>query len=215
MSCWPPNVAGAMTACGFRGGHPQHTPSAPARWTLGGPTTVLDTTCIADLSLTPDGTTSNKEHDPHGQAPGALHLRSDVERKAMFDVEETDRLPAASYTRASSDAVYARLLERAGHALAAGHSVILDAVWLTAAEQDAARTLAVRHGARFDGLWLDAPLAVLHARVAARRGDASDATPDVVTRQAEAAANPAGWPTVDASGDPAATLRAARAQLGC
>lgn len=150
-----------------------------------------------------------------GRAPGALHLRSDVERKAMFGVEETDRLPAASYTRASSDAVYARLLERAGHALAAGHSVILDAVWLTAAEQDAARTLAVRQGARFDGLWLDAPLAVLHARVAARRGDASDATPDVVTRQAAAAANPAGWPIVDASGDPAATLRAARAQLGC
>lgn len=140
-----------------------------------------------------------------GRAPGALHLRSDLERKALAGVEETERLPAASYTRASSDAVYARLLDRAGRALAAGHSVVLDAVWLRQGERELAR----RHGARFDALWLTAPLAVLAARVSARVGDASDATADVVASQATAEANPAGWPELDASGDAAATLGAA------
>jgi uncharacterized protein len=32
-----------------------------------------------------------------GRAPGALWLRSDIERKAMFGIEETVRLPASAY----------------------------------------------------------------------------------------------------------------------
>ncbi len=144
-----------------------------------------------------------------GRSPGALHLRSDLERKALARVEEAVRLPAASYTKASSDAVYDRLMQRAGHALRAGHSVLLDAVWLTREEQQAARDLAMQTGARFDGLWLTAPLDVLRARVASRTGDASDATADVVARQAEARPNPAGWPQIDAAGTPEATLAAA------
>jgi len=35
----------------------------------------------------------------------------------------------------------------------------------------------------FEGLWLDIPKDVAQARVAARKGDASDATPAVVDRQ--------------------------------
>jgi len=38
-------------------------------------------------------------------------------------------------------------------------------------------------GVPFQGIWLDVPKDVAQERVAARRGDASDATPDVVARQ--------------------------------
>src|SRR5690606_18644394 len=63
-----------------------------------------------------------------GGPPGAVHLRSDVERKRLAGVGETHRLPPETYTRESASAVYARLNALAGRALAAGRSVVLDAV---------------------------------------------------------------------------------------
>ena len=53
---------------------------------------------------------------------------------------------------------------------------------------------------RFDGLWLCAPEEVLVGRVAARRGDASDATPEVVERQLGYALGPIHWTRIDVSG---------------
>ncbi len=41
-------------------------------------------------------------------APGAVLLRSDVERKVMFGVAETDRLPAQAYDAAATRKVYGR-----------------------------------------------------------------------------------------------------------
>ena len=43
-----------------------------------------------------------RQHDP---------LRSDVERKAMFGVAETDRLPASAYSSDVARRVYERLLD--------------------------------------------------------------------------------------------------------
>ena len=59
-----------------------------------------------------------------GSAPGAVHVRSDLERKALFGVEETVRLPAQSYTAQASAEVYAIVLRKARLALAAGQSVV-------------------------------------------------------------------------------------------
>jgi uncharacterized protein len=67
--------------------------------------------------------------------------------------------------------------------LRAGHSVVLDAVFARADERAAAEALAARLGVPFEGLWLDVPKEVAQARVAARKADASDATPAVVERQ--------------------------------
>ena len=64
-----------------------------------------------------------------------------------------------------------------------GHSVVLDAVFARPDERDAAEALAHKLGVPFEGLWLDVPKEVAQARVAARRADASDATPAVVERQ--------------------------------
>jgi predicted kinase len=75
--------------------------------------------------------------------------------------------------------------------------VIADAVFLRAEE----RAAIAAAGEPFTGLWLEAPLEVLRARVAARRGDASDATPAVV--EAAAARDPGciTWHRLDASTD--------------
>ena len=57
-----------------------------------------------------------------GRAPGALWLRSDVERKAMFGIEETDRLPASAYASDVTRDVY-RAAHREGADCASGRAV--------------------------------------------------------------------------------------------
>ena len=92
-------------------------------------------------------------------------------------------MPAGSYTPDSSTGVYAAMLDRAEQALRAGHSVVLDAVFAKPEERAAAEASAQKVGVPFEGTWLDIPKDVAQARVAARKGDASDATPAVVERQ--------------------------------
>ena len=118
-----------------------------------------------------------------GAAPGAVHLRSDLERKHLAGVDPLTRLPATAYAPTASRAVHDRLCARAETLLAAGQSVILDATFLDAHERRAAAELARRSGVSFDGIWLEAPQDVLVARVDARRGDASDADAAVVAGQ--------------------------------
>ena len=118
-----------------------------------------------------------------GRTPGAVVVRSDVERKRLSGIGLNERMPAGSYTPDFSARVYAALQERAERILRAGQSVVLDAVFAREDERRAAEALAARVGVPFEGLWLDVPKDVAQARVAARKGDASDATPDVVERQ--------------------------------
>ncbi len=66
-----------------------------------------------------------------GRAPGALWLRSDLERKAMFGVEETVHLPASAYASDVTRDVYERLIDKARIALRAGQAVLLDATFAT------------------------------------------------------------------------------------
>ncbi|MBM3544932.1 MAG: hypothetical protein FJX44_10605 [Alphaproteobacteria bacterium] len=118
-----------------------------------------------------------------GAFPGAVHVRSDVERKRLFGVPPEARLPAHAYAPEISDQVYAMCRKRARLALEAGHSVIVDAVHAKPSERAAIRALAAGTGAAFTGLWLDAPPETMRKRVAARAGDVSDATPEVVEAQ--------------------------------
>ncbi|MEP9368464.1 AAA family ATPase [Xanthobacter sp. VNH20] len=120
-----------------------------------------------------------------GRAPGAVILRSDIERKRMAGVGETETLPPLAYTPEATQAVYERVRARAALALAAGQAVIADAVHARPQERDAIEAVAREAGLDFLGLWLDAPVSTLIARVEQRRGDASDATADVVLRQAD------------------------------
>ncbi|MFT0860722.1 AAA family ATPase [Ancylobacter sp. G4_0304] len=148
-----------------------------------------------------------------GPLPGAVHLRSDVERKRLMGAPEFETLPEAGYAHAITAQVYERLREQARAVLAAGHGVIVDAVHQRPEERAALEQVARVCGARFRGLWLEAPLDALAARVSARRGDASDAGEEVVRQQAARAIGPLDWVRVDAGGRPDEVLARARAAL--
>ncbi|MHA7063003.1 bifunctional aminoglycoside phosphotransferase/ATP-binding protein [Azospirillum argentinense] len=148
-----------------------------------------------------------------GASPGAVVLRSDALRKRLFGIGETERLPAEAYTPAVTERVYAGLLERARTALAAGHAVVLDAVHARPEERAAAAALAAEAGVRFDGIWLDAPLDTRIARIAGRRGDASDATAEVAERQTVYDLGPLEWLRTNAGRDAGETLAAVLERL--
>jgi uncharacterized protein len=148
---------------------------------------------------------------PH---PGAVVLRSDVERKALLGAAETDRLPADAYAPEMTARTYAVLVDNARRITAAGHSALVDAVFSDAAERDAVAAIARANGVTFTGLFLAADLATRIARISYRTGDASDADAAVARRQEDYALGSFDWSRVDASGTPEVTLARAKDVLG-
>jgi uncharacterized protein len=146
-------------------------PAAPRLVAIGGLSGSGKTTLA--LKLAPD----------IGRAPGAVVVRSDVERKRAAGVALEVRMPAGSYTAEASARNYAAFLARAERVLRAGYSVVLDAVFARDEERTAAEALALKVGVPFEGIWLDVPKDVARTRIANRKADASDATPAVVERQ--------------------------------
>jgi predicted kinase len=149
-----------------------------------------------------------------GPSPGAVVLRSDVERKALAGLREDERLPADAYTPENAARVYALLAEKAGRILAAGHAAIVDAVYARPDERDALRRRAAAHGVVFHGMFLTSDTATRVARVGARRTDASDATEAVARAQETYALGANDWEAVDASGTLESTLANARKVAG-
>ena len=75
---------------------------------------------------------------PHiAPMPGAVIVRSDVERKTLFGVDETEKLPAAAYAPDVTARVYTAIADKARRIVAAGHSAIVDAVFARPQERDA------------------------------------------------------------------------------
>ena len=118
---------------------------------------------------------------------GAVHVRADVERKRLHGIEPMTPADAAVdagiYTPQATAATYERLARLARSVLASGFPVIVDATFLRRSQRSAFRDLAAREGARFVIVRNEAPFAALHARLAARAQDASDATAAVLERQ--------------------------------
>lgn len=115
----------------------------------------------------------------------AVRLRSDVERQRLPGPPQPER-----YGAAATEATYARLLELARPALAAGWPVILDAAFLLRAQRDAARALARQLVVPCRIIDCQAPMAVLRTRVRKRStqgGDPSEADENVLERLADAA----------------------------
>jgi predicted kinase len=144
--------------------------------------------------------------------PGAVLLRSDVERKVLFGVAESDRLPETAYVRDVTTQVYAALVDKARRVIGAGHSAIVDAVFAQRNERAAIAQAAP--GTAFHGLFLTADLATRLSRVGGRKGDASDADAAVARRQEQHDLGAMQWTLVDVSGSPEETLRRAKAALG-
>jgi aminoglycoside phosphotransferase family enzyme/predicted kinase len=160
------------------------------------PPTVL---AIGGLSGSGKTTLALKRAPELGRTPGAVVVRSDVERKRSAGLALEERMPPGSYTPEASARTYAAMLARAERVLRAGHSVVLDAVFAREDERKAAEALAAKTGVPFEGLWLEVPKEVAQSRVAARSADASDATPAVVERQYGYELGELAWKRLDSS----------------
>jgi len=120
-------------------------------------------------------------------AGSLLRLRSDVERKRLYGLaarESSGSSPDGGiYTPEATTRTYARLREVAGKLLAAGWPVIVDAAFLRRDERMDFQALAAGLGVDFGILACEAPVAELRRRLLERRGDASEATVEVLERQ--------------------------------
>ena len=143
--------------------------------------------------------------------PGAVVLRSDVERKAMFGVAETETLPKSAYAAEATGKVYAALAAKARRVVAAGCSVIVDAVF---AQPDERSDIAkAADSAHFSGLFLTADLKSRLDRVGTRTSDASDANAAIVQDQEKFELGRINWAKVDASGTPEETIIRAKVAI--
>lgn len=142
--------------------------------------------------------------------PGAVLLRSDVLRKQLFKVDETDRLPEDAYRPEITEQIYEILVQRAVHVLSQGHSAVVDAVFAQEAERNAIRDAARGLNVRFVGLFLVTDLATRQSRVGHRQRDASDATPEIAGLQEKYDVGKVDWAVIDASGTPEHTLQQCR-----
>jgi aminoglycoside phosphotransferase family enzyme/predicted kinase len=174
----------------------------------------LDLVAIGGLSGSGKSTLAGLLAPMIGRAPGAVHLRSDIERKRLFGIGEFERLPSEAYSFEHTAATFNQLRRLAALALTAGQSVVVDAVHRNESERAAIQHVAAEAGAHFTGLWLEAPLDELRARVARRTRDASDATEDVVVAQAAALLGEMTWARLDASGGLRALSEAALGRIG-
>jgi predicted kinase len=148
-----------------------------------------------------------------GPAPGAIVLRSDVIRKRLFGVAETERLPREAYEPGTHDRVYSSLIGQAKCILSQRHSVILDAVFADERERSAAETAARASRVNFTGLFLVADVETRRSRVDNRAADASDATPEVAERQDRYELGRMTWNSIDAGDTAAMTLKRCLARL--
>jgi hypothetical protein len=145
--------------------------------------------------------------------PGAIVLRTDVLRKQLFKVSETDRLPEDAYRPEITAQIYEMLGQRADRILAQGHSVVVDAVFARQAERGAIQSAARKLKLRFAGLFLTADLATRISRVGRRQRDASDATPEIAELQEKYDLGTLDWAVIDASGTPEQTLKQCKPRI--
>jgi uncharacterized protein len=148
-----------------------------------------------------------------GLRPGARVLRSDVTRKLLLGVDPEERLPTTAYTRETSAHVYDALCRKAAVGLAAGYTVIIDAVALTAEERNSFAEVARAAAVPFSGLWLEARPEAMANRIRERIRDASDASPEILAEQLRHDTGKIDWVRIDAGCGPEDCLAAARRAL--
>ena len=142
----------------------------------------------------------------------AIRVRSDVERKRLFGLDETAEtgsgIGTGIYSPEASAETYERLFTLADSLLAAGHNVVLDAAFLKEEQRVSARSVAPSLGVDAVLVYAEAPVDVLRHRIekrAQRRDEASEADLVVLEHQLAAAELPRSEEralNVDTSGEP-------------
>ncbi len=120
----------------------------------------------------------------------AIQIRSDVERKRLFGLGETERVEGVAaaelYSSAANERTYGRLAELARTIIESGFPVVVDAAFLARDERELFRRLARDLQVPFLIVACSAPESVLLERVTARKRvgrDASDAGVGVLRQQ--------------------------------
>ena len=142
--------------------------------------------------------------------PGAILLRSDLERKRLFNVSPIRKLPGEAYSKDMSRIVYSNLAAKAAKVVDAGYAALVDAVFASELEREQIAKVAASRGVSFTGLFLKADLKTRLSRIRSRSGDASDATEEVAREQTAYDLGHIWWPQIDAGGDLQATVREAK-----
>jgi aminoglycoside phosphotransferase family enzyme/predicted kinase len=124
------------------------------------------------------------------QAPGAIRVRSDIERKRLAGLEALARSGSGVgedlYAGDATRRTYAHLAEQAGHLLDAGWPVIVDATFIARWQRDLLRDTARARGVPFHILDFPVDVPTLRARIVRRAqagGDASEADLAVLQHQ--------------------------------
>ncbi len=120
---------------------------------------------------------------------GAIRIRSDVERKRLFDISLDEKAKAPNavdegiYSSDSSEQTYEKLLELASTVLDAGNTVLVDAAFLKHQQREPFKKLAKSRGVTFIILEVTAPFDILRQRILDRKKDVSDADISVLEHQ--------------------------------
>jgi hypothetical protein len=114
------------------------------------------------------------------QSPGAIRLRSDVERKRLAGLGALERsgsgIGQALYAADATQRTYAHLARLAGDLLDAGWPVIVDATFTARGQRDLFHDVAQSHGVAFRILDFPAPVATLRERILKRSHAGTDAS---------------------------------------
>jgi aminoglycoside phosphotransferase family enzyme/predicted kinase len=116
-------------------------------------------------------------------ATGFVHVSTDLVRRRDTPGTGPTAYGVERYTPAARAAVYARLCEEAGAALAAGEGVVADATFIRRADRDLLAMTAAAHGRRLLFLECDAAPEVIRRRLDARQGGPSEARWDTYLQQ--------------------------------
>ncbi|CUW41040.1 conserved protein of unknown function,(containing protein kinase-like (PK-like)121-304;containing Aminoglycoside phosphotransferase domain 140-292;containing P-loop containing nucleoside triphosphate hydrolases domain 343-520) [Magnetospirillum sp. XM-1] len=155
-----------------------------------------------------------RELAPFLAVPGAAVVRSDSLRKHLMGVPIWEKLGPDGYTAEVTERTYQHLYETCAALLADGHGVVADAVFAKPEQREAIEGVARAAGVRFDGLWLEAPAELSKRRIAERKANVSDATPQVLEHQLSYDLGAIAWTRIDSSPPKDVTLAAGRAALG-
>jgi len=118
-------------------------------------------------------------------ALGAIRIRSDIERKRLFNLERADSAPGKLdlYSEQATRDTYEKLAELAAGLIGHGYSVVVDAAFLEYEQRKRFQSLANRSGIPYTILETWAPDEVLRRRISNRKHDVSDADIAVLKNQ--------------------------------